>query len=81
MARFQLAESFHVKDRRAKAGQVICDGTSCQTGDLVWTGLNSGTYQPYMVPLDAGATTIKNASKFASVAAPTWITGAHSVDA
>jgi hypothetical protein len=81
MARFQLAEAFHVKDKRAKAGQVICDGTSCQSGDLVWTGLNSSTYSPFMVPLDAGANTIKSASRFASAPAPTWITGVHSVDA
>jgi len=81
MARFQLTAATVIGPRRLKAGTVICDGTSCQTGDFIWTGLTSATMHEHMTPLDSGATTMKAASRYASVAADTSITGVASIDA
>jgi hypothetical protein len=80
MARFQLTQAMTVGHARLRAGRTICDGTACSAGDFVWTGLNANTVSPGMVPLDAGATTLKNASKFAGVS-PGNPTGVDSVDA
>jgi hypothetical protein len=54
--------------QRIKAGAVVCDGTSCQGGDVIWPNLNANFLHAGMVPLDGGATAIKNASKYASEA-------------
>jgi hypothetical protein len=85
MARFQLTQAMTIPGQsfplRLKAGSFLCNGTACAAGDAIWTGLNAQTYQPYMTPLDGAATTIKNASPFASVAPATFICGADSIDA
>ena len=84
MARFQLTDAFVPPTqpyRRLKAGTFLCDGTACNAGDAIWTGLVAATYLPCMTPLDGAATTIKNASPYASVAAANQISGAGSIDA
>jgi len=80
MARFQLTAAMSIGHKRLKAGTIICDGSGCQAGDFVWTGLNASTLHEHMTPLDSGANTMKAASKYASVAADTTITGVASVD-
>jgi hypothetical protein len=81
MARFQLLAAFVVGANRYRAGSFLCDGTSCQAGDKIWTGLNSGTYSPHMLPLDAGANAIKAASvKYSATTPKVTIDGVDSVD-
>ena len=84
MARFKLTEAqvFPTQPyRRIKAGTLICDGTACLVGDVIWTGLNASTYNQGMSPLDAGADVIKAASPYASIAPQNQISGANSIDA
>ena len=85
MARFRLTAA-HVMPgppfpRRLRAGTIICDGTACSAGDVVWNGLNASNITNEMDPLDAAATTMKNASRYATTPVKnTWFTGADSVD-
>jgi hypothetical protein len=82
MARFQLTQAVHVGDKRFRAGSAVADTQgNALPGDKVWVGLNSATMIEGMTPLDASATTMKAASRFASVAPRLWITGCESVDA
>jgi hypothetical protein len=85
MARFRLAAAHELNvtnfgRRRLRAGTIICDGTSCNTGDVIVSGLNSATVSPDMDALDAGATTIKNASKYASTPVRANSSGVDSID-
>jgi hypothetical protein len=81
MARFQLTSAIVVGAVRIRAGKTIADSqANAQPGDAVWTGLNAGTMIAGMVPLDASATTMKNASPYASLAAATAISGVDSID-
>ena len=81
MARFQLLAAHFIADKRYKAGTVLCDGTSCQATDRIWSGLNSGTITNDMLALDAGATTIRNASKYAGLSQRVTCDGVSSIDA
>jgi len=79
MARFQLTQGFYINHKKLKAGTLLCNGTACNAGDEIWTGLNSTTYSPGMNPLDAAAITIKNASRFANAQTPVP-DGVNSID-
>jgi hypothetical protein len=82
MARVKLVGALHVGSVRLKAGSTIADSAgAAQTGDFVWTGLTSATWNPIMSPLDGPATTMKAASQYASAGVPATISGAQSVDA
>jgi hypothetical protein len=81
MARFMLTRSFHFGSTHVRAGKTIADSQgNAQGSDIVWTGMTAATLPAGFEPLDASATTMKNASKWASRAADTWISGADSVD-
>jgi hypothetical protein len=72
----------HIADKRYRAGVILADSVGAsQPGDIVWTGLNANSMFPGMVPLDAGANTMKSASRFAGVPDPTAISGRDSIDA
>lgn len=79
MARVRLTKSHHINGKRHKAGTVICDGTGCSAGDVIWSGLNATSFSNGMVALDAGATTIQNASRFTTTPGGV-ISGADSID-
>ena len=82
MARFMTTRAFHFGSTRVRAGKTIADSqANAQSGDYVWTGMSSATLPQGFTPLDASATTMKNASKWAGVAAELTITGADSIDA
>ena len=82
MARFQLTQTLVVGQNRLKAGRTIAGSAGAASpGDFVWTGLNSNTAHACMTPLDASATTMKAASRFASVVPASTITGVESIDA
>jgi hypothetical protein len=67
--------------RRLRAGTIISDGVSPQAGAVIIPTLSSALVSKDMDPLDAGATTMKNASQYAGVGAKnTWYSGADSVD-
>lgn len=80
MARVRLTKAHVIQGKRHKAGTVVCDGTSCSAGDVLWTGLNAASFSNAMVALDAGATTIQAASRFTSAPSVGFISGADSID-
>jgi len=81
MARFRGLGAFVVNGKRYKAGQAYADTAgAAQAGDVVWL-ITAANYSPMLDCLDAGATTIKNASVHASAARPCTITGANSIEA
>lgn len=82
MARFRLVRAFHFGAVRLAGGRTIADSqANALPGDTVWTGLTSATVGAGFVPLDASATTMKNASSFASVPVSATISGVDSIDA
>jgi len=82
MARVQLTAAMHIGALRYKAGSTLADSqANAVAGDGVWTGLNSTTWNPCMVPLDGPANTMKAASRYAGVAAPNAVSGRDSIDA
>jgi hypothetical protein len=81
MARVRLTAAHHILGKYLKAGSTVCDGNSPQAGDFIWTGLNSVTFGNRMEALDAGAITIRNASRFPSGSQQASISGAESIDA
>ena len=82
MARFRMTQAFSFGSNRVRAGGTLADTVgNAQPGDLVYAGLTAATLPPGCIPLDAAATTMKNASKFAGEAAASSITGADSIDA
>jgi hypothetical protein len=81
MARFFLSQAQVISHKQLRAGTIICDGTSCSAGDVIFTGLNANTYNLGMNPLDAGAIAIKNASRYASANVQAGISGRDSIDA
>ncbi|HEX4500626.1 MAG TPA: hypothetical protein VH187_05550 [Scandinavium sp.] len=81
MARFGSTQAFQVNNKKYKAGQTYADTTgNALAGDVVWATVGtSAGMSPGLVPLDAGATTIMNASRFAST--PSYrIDGVNSID-
>jgi hypothetical protein len=81
MARFQSTAAFVVAGRRYKAGIIYADTVgSALAGDVVWVGLDSTKMSPGLIPLDAGAASMKAASVFSGIDWPRP-DGANSVDA
>jgi len=87
MARFKLIQAIVIgyntgsPPKMLRAGSTLADSiANSQPGDYVWPGLTSASMHQGLVPLDAGATTMKSASKYASeiTSAPT---GRDSIDA
>lgn len=81
MARFKLQQAFHFADKRVKAGGVIVDTlANAQAGDVVYSAMSAATLPAGVVALDASATTMLNASRWAGVSfgAPS---GRDSIDA
>jgi hypothetical protein len=71
MARFGSTVAFVIGDRKYRAGQTYADtGASALPGDVVWVGLNSTKLSPGLIPLDAGAVSMKAASVFAGIDFP-----------
>jgi len=80
MARFRLQGTHIFGAYRLKSGSVIVDTVgNAQPGDYVWTPLSSGTLSLEMVPIDASATSMKNASRFAGMQPRACISGAESI--
>jgi hypothetical protein len=81
MARFRAQGAFVVNHIRYKAGQTFADTVgNAQAGDVVWAAVGSSSgMSPLLVPLDASATTVKNASRFANEPVPCTITGVNSI--
>jgi len=81
MARFKMQQAFHFQDKRVKAGGTLADSlANAQSSDVVWTGLNSSTVPAGAVPIDASATTMFNASRWAGTTWG-WASGRDSIDA
>lgn len=84
MARFRTMVSLYVDGPavgRIRAGRTICDSqATAMPGDVIWSGLNSGSLPAGFVPLDAAATTMRNASQWASTPIPATILGVDSID-
>jgi hypothetical protein len=79
MARFGSTVAFVVGGKRHKAGTTYCDSKANQIGtDIIWAGMSSSTMSPGLVPLDGSATSMKNASVYASTPIP-LIDGANSI--
>jgi hypothetical protein len=76
MARFKLTQAVALPRNRYFAGQIVA-----QPGDQIWVGLTSQTMVGGMQPLDASATTMKNASIYAGEPTVTSITGVDSINA
>ena len=79
--RIGISQAFHFQDKRVRAGGVLCDSlANAQSGDTVWTGLNSNTIPAGATPIDGSATTAYNASRWAGI---TWgpASGRDSIDA
>lgn len=82
MARFGSVAAIVLGGKRYKAGTTFADTVgNALPGDVVWTGLSATSMSPMLVPLDAGAIAVKNASAFTGVAVPCTITGVNSIDA
>jgi len=80
MARMRLASAHVINNKRWKIGTTFADSQgNAIAGDVVWTGMNSASWSPGMVDLDAGATTIKNGSRFSLSPAPSS-DGVNSID-
>jgi hypothetical protein len=80
MARFQLSTAHSFGQTRLRAGKTIADPGNGLAGDFIVSNLSSANVTPGMVPLDASATTMKNASKYAGVSTGP-IPGNDSIDA
>lgn len=84
MARFRTHAAFYadaVGVGRVRAGRTVADSqANAQAGDIVWSGLNSTSLPASFEPLDAGATTMRNASRWAGTAFAATILGADSTD-
>jgi hypothetical protein len=82
MARFQLTMAVSVGQVCFAAGEIVTDLQPAPVlGDRYWQGLSSATMAPGMVPLDAGAVSMKAASPFNGEVIRTWITGGDSIRA
>jgi hypothetical protein len=79
MARFRLTKAFVVGGIKFCAGDIVSDAAPTTVGDKHWPGLTAGTMGSGMVPIDGPATTMKNASAFASEQVPATITGVDSI--
>jgi hypothetical protein len=80
MARVRLTAAHHINGKSYKAGTFVCDGTSPQAGDVIWTGLTAAAFSNAMVALDAGANTLQAASRFTSGPLVAMVTGCNSID-
>lgn len=80
MARVRLTKSHQINHKTYKAGTIICDGTSPQAGDIIWSGLNATTFSNAMTALDGGANTLQAASRFPTGPSVGFISGADSID-
>jgi hypothetical protein len=80
MARFRLTQAHSFGQTRLRAGKSIADPGNGIAGDFIVNNLSAATITAGMVPLDASATTMLNASKFAGTL-PGPIDGVSSVDA
>ena len=82
MARFGSIQAFVVNHKRYKAGQTYADTVgNALAGDVVWAALGtSAGMSPGLVPLDASATTIYNASRFAGYTPAYRIDGVNSIE-
>jgi len=80
MARFRLTQAMIIGQFRWPAGNTVADSAAAaQPGDVVWTGLSSTTMVEGMTPLDASATSMRNASQWASVPLRNVIFGVDSI--
>lgn len=80
MARFGSTVAFVVGGKKYKAGQTYADTVgNALAGDVVWVGMSSNTMSPGLIPIDAGATSMKGASTFAGINTPRP-DGANSID-
>jgi hypothetical protein len=71
MARFRATGAVVIGAVKYEAGTTFADAAgSVQPGDVLWLGLDKTKMSPNLVPLDAGAQSIMNASRFAGE--PPW---------
>jgi hypothetical protein len=69
MARFMMTRKFHYGSVVVAAGKTLADSAAnAQPGDFVYTALNSGNVPAGAIALDASATSMLNASRWAGVA-------------
>lgn len=79
MARFQSTVAMIIDHVKFNAGQTFADSVANKVGkDYVWAGMSSTSMHPGLVPLDGTATTMKNASRFATAQVPS-IDGVNSI--
>jgi len=81
MARWQGLGAFVIAHKRYPAGTKYADTVgNAVAGDIVYAPFGTSTgISPLLVPLDGAATTLRNASRFASEPLPAFITGVNSI--
>jgi hypothetical protein len=84
VARFMTTAAFYadaVGVGRVRAGKTVADSANATLpGDIVWTGLNSNSLPAGFTPLDAAATSMRAASRWANTPVANVCLGADSVD-
>jgi len=80
MARFRVQKAFSTAQERFYAGQVVTDTIPLTVvSDRYWSGLSAATLPSGLIPLDASATSMKNASAWAGEVLPATILGVDSI--
>jgi hypothetical protein len=84
MARFQTTAAFYADATgvgKVRAGRTVADTAgNALPGDIVWTGLNAVSLPAGFTPLDASATSMRAASRWANTPVGTGCLGVDSVD-
>jgi hypothetical protein len=83
LARFRSLSAVYVDATavgRIPAGRTIADSqANAVAGDVIWNGLVAANLPAGFVPLDAGGTTMRSASPWATTPFPATITGTDSI--
>jgi hypothetical protein len=84
VARFMTTSAFYadaVGVGRVRAGRCVADSVAnALPGDIVWNGLNSQSLPAGFTPLDASASSMRNASQWAGTPIANVCLGSDSVD-
>ena len=83
MARFRVLSAVYVDGPavgKVAAGRTVADSQSAAlAGDVIWTGLNSNSLPAGFQPLDASATAMRTASRWANTPISATILGVDSI--
>lgn len=79
MSRFRLTQAIALAQVKFHAGEIVTDLSVGVTGDRYWAELSSAVLAPGMVPLDGGASEMKDASAFKGEVIRACICGVDSI--